>query len=925
MKYENRFRLPIILLVVLIILSAVVLASCRLADQMSEPNESEYQQTLPEETEPEETEPEQTQPEVPEETQSEETEPEQTESSDSGSSGPNINTGTGGGYDPGTSDPDATEPEATEPVIEVPPAGSEKNAYYENIQNGAGKFTTVKIPAGSTVYYRIQTAGMYLQVEDADAVVTYDGVTYEPQDGEVAVLLPEDDSQPLSLSFTNNGEEDKNFPVAIVGDLGSQSNPIEVESLDGVSVSLEQDDLDGLFYLWNADCDGMLKLWQESDSAVDLNVFVNDEAAQPTRDNGGKLSIQVEQDDEILIQIVAKADEEGVIPAAEATIRCYVAQMVKLSVMLVPFEAEPVTVEAGQSVYITVSGAAGKQLQIDGANAEIYYGEETLQPEEDTFKFSATENTVQFEICNLSDQAESYVLKVNHSVGNILNPEVFATFGDAVEVQTKVENGGYYYQYTAPTLGFVTFQIWGIPEEMTAKVQLTNRMTGETATVADMDSAATVTVSEGDEVVIVVSAQDASGADADGLVTIYGNHFGTEENPVRVEYPGFEAKVPAGKTLYYQCYKMNGLQFSLAGTDVTVAHNGKEYSGSSISFTIVSEDRVPAVFAITNTGEEDALYQGTFAYPLGWRENPEPLTLGTNKRVQKAGAADYFYIFTAPKDGRLVLTFDAKAQWTYVVNNLTQGIYGETQWSDSVPQMSRMELEVKENDQIQLSVNTYDKKNVNKNPAGRVVFEAEFLTGPVEIIDTKMVTTAALTAGETCEFTGKFQGLTMKITGDKNAVVEFGGNTYKADASGAVTVEIPEGDDQMLSFQLRNGATEQVEYTITFRAKNTGTAENPEVLIAGSYTMVQSVAGGSEYHYVFTSASKGALLFTFETDVNCVFTINGTIVRYTHQGQNKYAVSAKAGVPVTLVVNTYDPANPDVAPVGEVDFTVQFS
>jgi hypothetical protein len=41
-----------------------------------------------------------------------------------------VNTGTGGGYDPGTSEP--TEPEdTTEPEIVVPAAGSENNAYAE--------------------------------------------------------------------------------------------------------------------------------------------------------------------------------------------------------------------------------------------------------------------------------------------------------------------------------------------------------------------------------------------------------------------------------------------------------------------------------------------------------------------------------------------------------------------------------------------------------------------------------------------------------------------------------------------------------------------------------------------------------------------------------------------------------------------------
>ena len=932
MKNKKLLWLPVVLLLVLAI---GVFAACQrgLPDEL-EPSES---QTQPEPTQPEptETEPVLTEPVAtePEETEPEATEPEETTAP--GSSGPNVNTGTGGGYDPGTTEPGTTEPGATEPdtdvtepAIEVPAAGSEANPYYENIQNGAGEFTTVKIPAGATVYYRIQTAGQFLWVESEDISITYEEPAQQTRDGRMQLELPADDSEPISLAFTNNSDEDQNFPVQIVGPVGSASNPIEVGALEDISAALEQDDVDGLHYRWIADRDGMLKLWADSSKDVDINLFVDEKAVQLTRDNGGKLCAQVKAEDVLLVQLLAKSDSEGNIPAAEVKLHGYIAQMVDLSVMFVPFEAESVTVAAGESAYYTITGANGKQLQLAAGKAQIYCGTETLLPDENgVIRLSITQDTQQIEVCNTDTQENTFVVKIHYREGHMLNPQVLEQLGNELIAQTSATDGGHYYSYTAPGAGVVTFQILEAPDNAgaIAKILLTNNTSGATAELTDVEGTVSVQVSAGDCLAICVLVEDDLGAGLDAQLSILGNHFGTEENPIVVEYPGFTADVPAGQTLYYQCFNMNGVLFSLNASDVTVAHNGTEHTGEQIAFPIVSEGRNPAVFAITNTGTRGAKYEVTFSYPLGWMENPDTLVLGNNTFTRKTGEGSYYYTFTAPKAGRLVLDFSQNAQWTYTLNNLTQGLYGDTQWSDSDPVIAQPEIQVSENDQIQIIVNTYDPNNMNENPAGSVVFGASFITGPVEITNTGTFTTATLVAGETCEFTGQFQGLILKITGSENASVEFGGQVYPADDTGAIEVEMPKNGTEKLSFFLHNGAADESVLTIVFNTEGVGTAENPEILTIGSHSMTQSVVGGADYHYKFVSTSAGTLLLTFEKDVDCVFTVKGTIVRYSHKGQVRYALRVKANEEISLVVNTYDPDNPDAHPVGVVDFTVTYS
>lgn len=926
MKNKKLLWLPVVLLLTLTVLLAGVMTACRLGKQPDqEPTES---LTQPEQTVPQPTEPEETQPVVPPETNPEETEatePEETNAS--GGTGPSVNTGTGGGYNPGATDPETTEPEGevTEPVIEVPPAGSEKNAYYENIQDGAGEFTTVNIPAGATVYYRIQSAGAYLRVAGDDVAVDYDGTTYEAQEGELEIQLPEDDSVPVRVTFTNNGTEDKNFPVAVVGLLGSKSNPILTESLDEIAVSLEQDDVDGLFYQWIADRDGMLKLWLESESNGDLNVFVNGEAVQLTRDNGGKLCVQVEQEDEILIQVLAQPDEEGNVPTMQAVLKGYVAQMVELTVRMLPFESQPVTVEAGESVYFTVNGGAGKYLQLQAENAQLYYGEETLLPDEaGMLSTSIAENAAVLEVCNTGDQKAEYTVKINYPLGNILNPQVLTQLGDEVAANTTAENGGHYYKYTAPSAGIVTFQVWTAPENPSAvtNIQLTNNTSGEAANLADSEGeTVSVWVAEGDEISICVTVENIFGNSLDAQLGVMGNHFGTQENPIIVEYPGFTAEVPAGKTLYYQGYNLNGILFSMNAPDATVEHNGTQYTGE-IAFTAVSQGREPAVFAITNNGTEDGQYEAVFTYPLGWAENPASLVLGTNTLTQPAAATDYHYTFTAPKAGKLSVIFDETAQWSYAVNNITQGVYGDTQWSDSDPLVNRTQIDVKKNDVIQIKVNTYDKDNMFETPAGTVVFEAEFVSGPTKITNLTNITTASLIPGEYAAYTGQFYGTILSISGASNTVVYYDGTAYKPDSAGRISIEFPESGTADLEILVHNAGTTNITRYLSFSTTDKGSEGNPDSMVIGTNSFTREESGSDFYYYTFTATARGTLIITFGGDVECMYFINNQVLGYS-TSNNPYRLSVRAGQTITLAIRTYDPSKPTVAPAGTVEFTVE--
>lgn len=917
---------------------ALMLTACRIekddpedqnptvGEELSDPTQGKPSADEP--TQPEQTQPEQTQPEVtePEATQPEETQPEETQPS-GGSSTPSVNTGTGGGYDPGASQP--TEPEdATEPEIVVPEPGSEKNAYAEYIAE-SGSFTTVKIPAGQGMYYRLKTPGSFLRVEDSDAAVIVGETTYEAVDGVVKIALPADGSQAVSLVFVNQNAEDKAFGVEVLGALGAQSNPIEIDSIADIQAALEEGDSDGIFYRWNADQSGILKLASDTAEVV---VTVNGETAKLS-ESDGSIQLPVSEGDEVVIQVLAYANEDGTYPAIQAQVSGYVAVIVELTVSQVPAQIESVTVLANQSVIYRITGIRSKVFKIQDADYQVAFDGQLYSADADgviAVSIPAGTGITELELFNNGAEAKPVMMEFGYPLGHILNPHSLTALGD-LELAIPAEQYGYYYTYTAPTSGIVTFQIWTAPEAEEAKtdIVITNATSGESAGLWNGDvqnDTVSVVVTAGDELTIRVTVVDSANKSMDASLAIYGELYGSEELPINVAYPGFTAHVPVGETLYYEGYNIGGLILSMNGENVTISHNGESYTpdGSQVSFGVVTEGRSPARFAITNTGSALASYEVVFTYPVGHAENPAALALGENSLTQAAGASDYYHAFTAPRAGTVTVAFDSSAQWVYAVDNVTQGIYGDTQWSDSDPMQPQTTVSVKAGDKIVLRVNTYDTANMFENPAGTVTFAVSYISGPTTVSNVQNGTTLTLMKGEGGLITGDFYGYTLVIDNARNAMVEYDGVLYMPNQTGSIMVEFPKTGTDALECIVYNGAASQLNYAVRFATGELGTAANPETLTMGSHSVSFS-SGDDAYYFKYVAEARGTLVFTFETDVDGWYLINNNILRYTTTpGQNTYRLAVREGMVVSLSVCTFDPTDYRGVPEGTIDFTVEF-
>ncbi len=926
MKNKKLIGLLIGLVCVAVIL-ILVLVQCSGGEKPAPTTEPEVTTTEPETTAPETTEAETT---VPETTGEETTEPETTApevTQPSNTQKPSESNGTGGGYDPG--DPDATEPPTTEPAIEVPAAGSEQNPYYEVSAKKTASFNTVKLEAGESVHYVLQTPGAYLFVEDGDLALTLNDSIYSAQDGSLKVELPGDPQQAMKLVLTNRGTEGKSFAVSIQDAVGTADNPIEANN-GAIEGELESGDPDGVYYSIVPTHTGIFKLNLHSvapeGAAVNVTVTASGGEAVLENSSGGTLEVPVTKLTPILIGVEAVKDSEGIAPAVTFAIDGYVAQILTWNVAQIPETKQSVEIQGGQSVYYDISGVPGEELVIEAAGWEAVYNGETYAPVDGklsvAFPFTDLDQIDRVELRNTDASARTVDMTVIHPLGHILNPEILTALDEHI-AYSKPNISSYYLRYTAAADGYVNFVLWEDPTVAgaTAQIVLTNDTQDLTARLSDsVDGNVSVAVAAGDQVTIHVSVADASGQTVADTVTVKGELVGTENAPIMVQAPGFTADVPAGKTLYYGGYTLANMFLEVTGENVTVIYNGNSYTPTDGKLRFQLDDTSELiVFAIRNDAVTPASYEAKLQYPAGHVNNPAALIFGENAVTLKAGAEDYCYGFTAPRDGMVILDFPADSQWIYTASNLTQDEYGDTQYSDAEDVQTKASLSVKAGDQIQILVNTYDPMDPWSTPAGQVKFQAQYVSGPITVEEQTTGTSVEMLAGERMIFNTSLYNHVLLIKKGQGFSVTYNDTEYTPGADGQIRVEFAASGTEPFTFVIHCTGTEDTTCTYVISENTAGTKGNPIIAQLGTNQVTQ-VAGGSDLYYSFTSPERVRITITNTSDFYLVVTTNGR--KNTLAPGATCTLVCMEDVVMEIVVNTYDPSNPSTAPAGTGSFTM---
>jgi len=222
--------------------------------------------------------------------------------------------------------------------------------------------------------------------------------------------------------------------------------------------------------------------------------------------------------------------------------------------------------------------------------------------------------------------------------------------------------------------------------------------------------------------------------------------LGSAENPIMLDMVDINPSttvviemapvdIPAGKTLYFSAYRVAGMgveAFVSAGPnflDAGLSIDGVavEPATTGIFSTAIpaGSPMYPTTFAVTNNSETNGRVQFNIFHLYGSMENPAALAMGANTANVAEGSQGCFYKWTAAEEGTLTVTMP-KGGWMYTINNLTGGVYGDTQWSDSDPVVNPGTVAVAAGDEIQIIVNTYDPASPWTSPAGSLEFTASF-------------------------------------------------------------------------------------------------------------------------------------------------------------------------------------------------------
>ena len=168
---------------------------------------------------------------------------------------------------------------------------------------------TLTVPANERLYYIISHASdRTLVVTGADFTITYNAEVYEPVDGEIRIKLVETDpNDPSLFSVTNNSAEELVAPIVLESALGSQNNPILINSL-GEVISTTVTGGNSVFYKFTANFTGTLKI-ESSSEGKNIKATNNTNSVQAELDTEGtNLVLEVNAGDVVSIIVSAAAD-----------------------------------------------------------------------------------------------------------------------------------------------------------------------------------------------------------------------------------------------------------------------------------------------------------------------------------------------------------------------------------------------------------------------------------------------------------------------------------------------------------------------------------------------------------------------------------------------------------------------------------------
>lgn len=189
-------------------------------------------------------------------------------------------------------------------IINNIPNGTEKRPYVIT-----DEVNTLTVPAEGNYYYIIShAADRTLVVSGEGFKIEYNGEIYVPANSEIRIKLAETEpNEPSIFSVINELDTELNAPIILESAVGSQNNPIMIDSL-GILISANVTADGSVYYKWIASFTGSVVIQSNTENKnIKITNNANSVQAELSEDNT-QVQIDVTEGDEISIVVSASYD-----------------------------------------------------------------------------------------------------------------------------------------------------------------------------------------------------------------------------------------------------------------------------------------------------------------------------------------------------------------------------------------------------------------------------------------------------------------------------------------------------------------------------------------------------------------------------------------------------------------------------------------
>lgn len=388
----------------------------------------------------------------------------------------------------------------------------------------------------------------------------------------------------------------------------------------------------------------------------------------------------------------------------------------------------------------------------------------------------------------------------------------------------------------------------------------------------------------------------------------------------------------------------DGSMLTIEDPDAYVIYDGKTYKDDdedgmvSVAIAAAETEAAPVFLQVGSLSKEAKSYILRFYESLGGESNPETIVdvdgIVSIQASLEAGDADgYYYQYVAEENGTLTLQLDA------ITENVNCDIIvtvGESvvKLSDSEDGTVSVDMKAEDTALIQIVAvpaedGTYPEAQVS---ISGVMEDAPGTSGnPIVIFGQFPIETDVINPGASIYYSVYgADGLTLRVE-DSDACVTVNGVTYNA-IDGVISADIVAASPRdPVTILIGNGGETAESYTVNFISP-VGAMDNPAELVIGTNTAPIKAGSADGYWFTWTAEAEGTLTINMPDDIGWLYTVTNVTDGTYYDTQYSDAENAASSFSIlvaqedvlSIMVSSYDPANPWSAPECDLAFEASF-